>query len=273
VSPALKIHRVVIVSNPLKSQAREELPKLHTWLKNRKITVLPRNKMFQADVVITLGGDGTILAIAPEAAKANIPVLGINIGRLGFMTASELGRMYGNLAECFSGRWKISERIMLEVQAPRERNPTIALNDAVIRIGATTRVTTVVAAIEKEDLGTFTGDGIIVATPTGSTAYSLAAQGPVIYPEMEAFVITPICAHSFTQRPVVYPAKLNLVLRWEDERKGTQVQLCLDGQRVFALKPHDQIIIRRSKFKLKLLQNPAVSYFGILREKLSWGER
>ncbi len=207
------------------------------------------------------------------AARENVPVLGVNTGRLGFMTSIELPHLYTLLARVLKGKWVVSSRLMLEVKAPRASASLLALNDAVIRIGSTTRVTTILASIQGHELGRFIGDGVIVATPTGSTAYSLAAQGPVVHPDVDAFVLTPICAHSFSQRPVVFPSDQILELSLVDQRVRNEVQLCLDGQRVFLLRPGDRVSIRRATQKLKLIHDPAVSYFGILREKLSWGER
>lgn len=268
-----KIRAIAVHSNPDKARAKAELPRLKAWLLRRKIKLLSTHQLSKTDALITLGGDGTILAIAPQAARAGVPVLGVNIGRLGFMTAVELGGLYPALDRWLKGEWVLRQRLMLEVTAPRVKSPLLALNDAVIRIGSTTRVTTVYAAIEKEDLGCFTGDGVIVATPTGSTAYSLAAQGPVVHPDVDALVLTPICAHSFTQRPVVFPGRQMLELSLRDQREGNEVQLCLDGQRVFLLESGDKVSIRAASFKLKLFQDPEVKYFGVLREKLSWGER
>lgn len=271
--PPHAVRSVVVVANPEKARARQELPRLKTWLRGRGITVLNRSEMSRCDAVITLGGDGTILAVAPEAAQAGVPVLGVNIGRLGFMTAVEVRKMYPALRRWLAGEWTMSQRLMLEVWPPRGKVPLLALNDAVVRIGATTRVATFSVAVAGDRLGDFTGDGLIVATPTGSTAYSLAAQGPVMIPEMEALVLTPICAHSFRQRPVVFAGNETLELTLEDHVQSGQTQLCLDGQRVFSLKTGDQVRIGGAPIKLKLLHDPRVSYFGVLREKLSWGGR
>lgn len=267
------VRAVAIVANMEKPQAKEELARLRVWLKRRKITPLSFSQLSDADAVITLGGDGTILLVAPEAARLGIPVLGVNIGRLGFMTAVEAGRMYEALESWLSGEWTISHRMMLEASLSRFKNSFFALNDVVIRTGDTMRVISLFASIEDQDLGCFTGDGVIVATPTGSTAYSLAAQGPVVHPEVEVLIFTPICAHSFTQRPVVFPARQTLELSLHESEKKGSVQLSLDGQHSFPLKGGDRIQVHRAPFELKLFQNPHVSYFTVLREKLSWGER
>jgi NAD+ kinase len=267
------IRAVALYANPDKELALKSGAQVKKWLRVRGITTVSPTDLSKADAVITLGGDGTILAIAPRAAEAGVPVLGVNIGRLGFMTAVELKQMNTGLGDWLKGRWVVTERLMLEVHAPRVMNTLLALNDAVIRLGSTTRVTTISAMVEKENLGRFTGDGLIVATTTGSTAYSLAAQGPVVHPDVEAIILTPICPHSLTQRPIVFPSKLGLDLRLEDQRKGNEVQLCLDGQRVYMLRTGDVVRIKAARHKLKLLQNPKMPYFGVLREKLSWGGR
>ena len=264
---------IAIVPNREKIRAYHELPRLRQWLKKRGIAVLPLEQLEKAEMVLTLGGDGTILSIASRAARAGVPVLGVNIGRLGFMTAAELRHLYRVLDLWLHHRLVTSPRLMLEVTAPRIQISLLALNDVVVRIASTPRVTNVVASFRGEELGSFTGDGVIIATPTGSTAYSLAAQGPVIHPDVEAFVLTPICAHSFRQRPVVFPAQQTLELCLADQRKGNKVQLCLDGQRLFPLRHGDVVRVRKASYKLKLLQNPKVSYFEVLREKLSWGGR
>lgn len=264
---------VAVHFNPEKPRALAERPRLEAWFSRRKIRVLPLSRLANADVLLTLGGDGTILAIASQAAQRNVPVLGVNTGRLGFMTSIELPHLYKQLTRVVAGHWVMSSRLMLEIVAPRVATPMLALNDAVIRIGSTTRVTTILASIQGHELGRFIGDGVIVATPTGSTAYSLAAQGPVIHPDVNALVLTPICAHSFSQRPVVFPSDQTLELSLADQRVRNEVQLCLDGQRVFLLQSGDRVRLRRAPQKLKLIHDPSVSYFGILREKLSWGER
>jgi NAD+ kinase len=267
------VKSVALHFNPEKPRAIAERPRLEAWFARRKIRLLPLTRLGEADVLITLGGDGTILSIAPQAAQKNVPVLGINTGRLGFMTSIEVPNLYASLSRVVSGKWAVSSRLMLEVVAPRVPTPMLALNDAVIRVGSTTRVTTILASIQGQELGRFIGDGVIVATPTGSTAYSLAAQGPVVHPDVNALVLTPICAHSFSQRPVVYPADQTLEISIVDRRGRNEVQLCLDGQRVFLLHSGDRVLLRRAPQKLQLIHDPAVSYFGILREKLSWGER
>lgn len=249
------------------------MPRLRAWFKKRKIAILPIGQLAKADVLVVLGGDGTILSVAPRAAVAGVPVLGVNTGQIGFLASTQLKSLYQTLDAWAEGRWVVHERMMLEVQPPKSRQPDHALNDAVIRLKSITRVTNIIAYLNGEKLAQFTGDGVIVATTTGSTAYSLAAQGPVVHPDVDAIILTPICAHSFAQRPMVFPADYNLDLELADRRGRFEVQLCLDGQRVISLQSGDRVRVRRSPYKLKLLQSPQASYFRTLREKLNWGGR
>ncbi|MFN0117203.1 MAG: NAD(+)/NADH kinase [Elusimicrobiota bacterium] len=266
------IRSVCLVFNPQKLRAKEEIPKLKSWLSSQKVRVLSLSKLSKADALITLGGDGTILSAAPKAAELNVPVLGINVGRLGFMTSMEMDEMYSELSDWRLGAWSLSERLMLEVKLSSQKQVSYALNDAVIRIGTTSRVISVLASISGESLGRFTGDGLIIATPTGSTAYSLSAQGPVVHPDLNALILTPICPHGFTQKPVVFPSDKVVELKLDTRREIGDVQLCLDGQKVFPLKESDRVTVKPSKMRLKLFHKPSVSYFNVLREKLSWGE-
>lgn len=265
------IKSVVIVANRRKPRAQVESKRLKTWLKRRKIKALPSTQLSKADALISLGGDGTILSVAPEAARAGVPVLGINLGHLGFLTATDCRDMYSALENWVHGRWMISERMMLEVKAPCLKSPMSALNDVVIRIGATTRVTKIYPTIDREKIGCITADGVIIATSTGSTAYSLSAFGPVVHPQVDAMIMTPIAPHSFVQRPLVFPAHLKIDLKLHDYRNKHEVLLTLDGQKVYVLNPTDNVTVRRSPYRLKLLVDPKNPYFKILRDKLSWG--
>ncbi len=262
---------VAIFANPFKKRSKKEVSRLKVWLARHKISILPSRSISQAEVIFSLGGDGTVLSLAPQAAKLGIPILGINLGRLGFLTASDANDMGRILNLWMKNQLVTSERMMLEVEAPMLKRPLIALNDAVVRTGATSRVITVDASVENESLGCFVGDGIIVSTSTGSTAYSLSASGPVVHPGMDALLLTPICAHSFTQRPVVFPAYQELCLELHERRTSDDVQLTLDGQKTFMLKNGDKVYIRKAPFKLKLLCDPEMPYFKLLREKMSWG--
>lgn len=269
----LKIHSVCLVANPNKDNARRELLRLRAWFKSLGIRVVAADRFNQAQAVVTLGGDGTLLTMAPKAAQAGIPILGINLGHLGFLTTMGPYEIETHLLDWLKTGWQESHRTLLKVQIPRLKKTLLALNDAVLRVGSVTRMTRIRASIQNEALGFFTGDGVIVATSTGSTAYSLSAQGPVIHPSLEALVLTPICAHTFSQRPVVFPANQSLELVLDDDRAGTPVFLCLDGREVISLVRGDRVVMAGAEERLRLIFKPEISYFGILRDKLSWGVR
>lgn len=269
----MNIRSIAICPNLQKPKAIREVSRLKAWIKRKGIFALAPHQIKKADAAIILGGDGTILKWAPDLARLGTPVFSVNVGHLGFLTTVEVKHLYRSLEEWLQGRWVVSERMLLEVTAPRTKKPLLALNDAVIRLKASNRVTKIQASINNEKLAVFTGDGVIVATTTGSTAYSLSAQGPVVHPDVEAMILTPICPHSFSQKPLVFPSHHVMELQMSDRRDKNQVQLCMDGQRIYPLKCGDRLHIRRSPYKLKLIQDPKISYFGVLRDKLHWGGR
>jgi NAD+ kinase len=223
--------------------------------------------------LLVLGGDGTLLAAARVAAAKGIPILPINMGSLGFLTSFMLEELYPALEDILAGRLTISERVMLHVELDRG-GKTIdkqsVLNEAVINKGALARMIELELIIDNDFVCRYRADGLIVASPTGSTAYSLSAGGPIVHPAVESFVITPICPHTLSDRPVVVrdtsivEAKLSV---------GTEsVFLTLDGQKGIPLQPTDRVRISRAQQLLKLIQTPNKSYFEILRNKLKWGE-
>jgi NAD+ kinase len=246
---------------------------LRRWFQRHGIKVLGRADLARAEAAIALGGDGTILSVAPDLIPLGIPILGINIGRLGFLTASDLAKLYPTLEKLLKGRLGISERMALVVEPPNGRKKRLVLNDCVVKVGRTARVVELSAWINGQRLGGFIGDGLIVASPTGSTAYSLAAGGPVVHPSMEALILTPICPHSLTQRPVVFPADREVRIRYESPGRQAEVLVSLDGQRSFPLKTGEEIKIRQAENRLKIYYNPEQRFFGLLQHKLKWGER
>jgi NAD+ kinase len=223
--------------------------------------------------LLVLGGDGTLLAAARVAAAKGIPILPINMGSLGFLTSFMLEELYPALEDIFAGRLTISERVMLHVELERGGKTVdkqSVLNEVVINKGALARMIELELIIDNDFVCRYRADGLIVASPTGSTAYSLSAGGPIVHPAVESFVITPICPHTLSDRPVVVrdtsiiEAKLSV---------GTEsVFLTLDGQKGIPLQPTDRVRISRAQQLLKLIQTPNKSYFEILRNKLKWGE-
>jgi NAD+ kinase len=228
----------------------------------------------QSDLLIVLGGDGTLLSAARLAADRKVPILAVNLGGLGFLTTVSQDELYLILEEIFSGKHRVSERVMLETEIVRSGSVIrrqIALNDAVLNKAALARIMDVELRVDGEYVTTYKADGLILSTPTGSTAYSLAAGGPIVYPTVEAFVVTPICPHTLTNRPLVIPDSARIEI---DFQAGDDpVFLTLDGQLGIELARGDHIVVRKASEKLHLVRPARKTYFQILRNKLKWGER
>lgn len=228
----------------------------------------------QADLIIVLGGDGTLLAAARSLAGRPVPVLPIHLGGLGFLSSVNQNELFSILEDALAGRNRISERTMLEAVVLRgdmERAKYRALNDAVLNKGAMSRIVDLDLAVNGEFVCSYKADGLIVSTPTGSTAYSLAAGGPIVQPTVGAFVITPICPHTLTNRPLVIPdtSQVEIVFRGGDE----PIYITLDGQIGVELLAHDRVHITGAPERLRLVRPQRKTYFEILRTKLKWGER
>lgn len=229
-----------------------------------------------SDMIIVLGGDGTFLSIARRMKTVSVPVVGVNMGQLGFLTEIPKSEAVQMLDSVLRGAAvKISERALLDVTLKRKKKVIFSgpvVNDAVIAKGSISRIMGVQVSVNGNWVSDLKADGIIVSTPTGSTAYSLASGGPIIEPSLDVVVITPICPHSLTQRPIVVSdsSMLEIVLK----EKPDQVLLTLDGQDAFEMQKGDVVTIRRfKKHALKLISSPTRDYFRILREKLSFGQR
>jgi NAD+ kinase len=229
------------------------------------------------DMVLVLGGDGTLLSMADSIAVAgtSLPILGVNFGSLGFLTEVTLPELYGALEAALSGTARIEERMML--QSTTKRNgPSpgrhIALNDVVITKAARARMIDLSVSVGPEFVTRVKADGLIVATPTGSTAYNLAAGGPIVQPQVDAFILTPIAPHTLTNRPIVIPAgsvvRVQPIIESRDE-----VFVTFDGQAGFQLQEGDEIRVQRADRPLRLIRPSTRSYFEVLRQKLKWGER
>lgn len=226
------------------------------------------------DLIVVLGGDGTLLSVARGTQTEGIPLLGVNLGSLGFLTETALDRLDPVIDAVIAGRCTIEERTMLEVgvlHRERTRGPFVVLNDAVINKAALARMIEMEASVDGAYLTTYRADGLIVATPTGSTAYSLAAGGPIVYPDMEAVIITPICPHTLTNRSLVVPGRVTVEVRIHSGEQD--IHLTLDGQIGIELAPADRVQIRKSAARTRLVHCPDREWFGVLRQKLKWGER
>lgn len=227
-----------------------------------------------AEAIVVLGGDGTMLAAHRLVAGKGIPVLGINLGSLGFLTTVSKEDMYSALENMLSGGCTIEERSMLTASVMRSGatiSDYLVLNDVVINKGALARIIDLETFIDDGYVTTFKADGLIISTPTGSTAYSLSAGGPILYPTLESVVVTPICSHTLTNRPLVLPDAVTVRIRLKSQSED--VFLTVDGQTGCALMPEDVVEIRKAAYKARLFVVGGGSYFDLLRTKLKWGER
>ncbi len=227
------------------------------------------------DLIIVLGGDGTLLSVARSAAQGAVPMLGVNYGGLGFLTATTASELLEATGCVLDGDFTTSERHLLraEITGPDRTVPFVrdVLNDAVINKTHLARIVELSATIDGELMSSFRADGLIVCTTTGSTAYSLAAGGPIVMPEVDAIVLTPICPHTLTNRPLVVPGSSCIEIRQESHDQ--EVILTLDGQEGVILEPGATVTIRRAAATLHLLHPLPRSYFDVLRTKLHWGQR
>jgi NAD+ kinase len=226
------------------------------------------------DLLVVLGGDGTLLSAARLAADRKVPILAVNLGSMGFLTTVSQDELYSILEDIFAGRHRISERVMLEAEIVRGGavvRRQIALNDAVLNKAALARIMDLELRVDGEYVTTYKADGLILSTPTGSTAYSLAAGGPIVYPSVEAFAIIPICPHTLTNRPLVIPDSATIEV---DFQAGDDaVFLTLDGQIGIELSRGDRTRVRKAAEKLLLVRPAKKTYYEVLRNKLKWGER
>jgi len=225
------------------------------------------------DLVVVLGGDGTLLSVARLVEGKDVPILGVNLGSLGFLTEVTVAELFPVLEEVLAGHFTVSERVMLNCRVYRQGEriaQAVVLNDVVINKGALARIIEMETYVDGIYVNTFRADGLIIATPTGSTAYSLAAGGPILYPSLEALIINPICPFTLTNRPLVIPdlVTIEVVLVKENE----DVLVTLDGQVGVALRYRDVIEIRKAEKRLRLIECPGKNYFEILRTKLKWGD-
>lgn len=270
--------------------AVEVAKELKVWLEQREVQVLLEQHLAAdmgiaagvdgvelphlVECIIVLGGDGTLISVARDVGALNVPILGVNLGSLGFLTEITLDGLYDELERVLAGNFTVSNRIMLEAVISRSEEPAAhyqVLNDIVINKGALARIVDMEVWVDEQYLTTFKADGLIVSTPTGSTAYNLAAGGPIIYPGLNCLVITPICAHTLTNRPIIVSdeAVIRIIMRIDEER----VFITADGQIGMALQAQDVVVIRKAHMCTSLIKSASKEYFEVLRTKLRWGER
>ncbi len=264
---------------------------LINWLKDRGCTPLINQHLARhldyssaledseiremAELVVVLGGDGTLLSVARLFSNKKIPILGINLGSLGFLTEVTVDELYPLLEECLTNGPRFCSRMMLHVSVVRQGcliQKWQALNEAVINKGAIARIVDLETTVDDTPLSTFKADGLIISTPTGSTGYSLSAGGPIIHPSMSCIVITPICPHTLTNRPIVVTDR-SVISVTVTSSFDEKVYLTLDGQTGFELLEGDSVLIRKAEATTNLVISGNRDYFEILRTKLKWGER
>ena len=269
--------------------AKKECKRLRDWFTQRGITVYTEEMASRAhvtqcleedtsipdtvDLVVVLGGDGTLLGAARKVGRYGLPILGVNLGGLGFLTEIPLEMLYKDIEKVITGQVTVEPRLMLQASVLRngeEKCRFSVLNDVVINKGALARIIDLRVSIDGHFLTTFRSDGLIISTPTGSTGYNLSAGGPILYPDLEALILTPICPFTLTQRPIIVPD--TSVIEVQMGKHNEEVILTFDGQVGFDLMAHDRVIISKSEKKLKLIKSPDQDYYDILRTKLKWGE-
>jgi len=283
--------RVAIVCKPRKEELVQLLPELIEWLRqhgyeplldreggtySQAAPVVDRTEMpaHTPGLVVVLGGDGTLLSVARIFAATGTPILSVNLGSLGFLTEVRLGDLYATLESWCADCHTLETRAMLHSEVWREGaflTSYEALNEVVVSKGDIARMGEFVVELDGRHVARFRADGVIVSTPTGSTAYTLAANGPILTPDVDALVVTPICPHLLTLRPIVLRGDSKLTVRVEGI--PTQCLLTVDGQTGFELRIDDEVRCRRSSYTVKLVRLSESGFFDALRSKLSWGER
>jgi NAD+ kinase len=275
-----RIHSAVIIVNSLKEQAVTLLEEVKEYLRKMSIasevirvdeqnmpSVSPKT-----DLAITLGGDGTLLYGARCLAGCNVPILAVNLGDFGFITEVSSSEWADALTKYLDGRLGISKRIMFDAQVRRGGDVLqgfSGLNDAVVRAGDFARIIALRIHLSGTYVARYRADGLIVATPTGSTAYSMSAGGPILHPEMDAFVLNPICPFTLSNRPIVIPGSE----RWEvevEQTQRTQIVLVIDGHDVFYLEPEDRVVFCKSEKHSLIIQSDKRNFYEVLRTKLNW---
>jgi NAD+ kinase len=284
------LENIGIIAKHTEEKAVEVVSGLAAWIGDRKKNaildretasvmraengVLRSRLPEMSDIIVAIGGDGTLLSAARVVGTSGVPILAVNMGSLGFITDVTLEELYSAMEAVMSGEFECDERMMLVCHVHRlgERvaNYTV-LNDVVVNKGALAKIIDIKAYVDDLYLTTFKADGLIISTPTGSTAYSMSAGGPIVHPTMRCILITPICPHTLTNRPLVIPD--TMAIKAELRTRETDILLTLDGQVGFGIREDDIIEVKKSASPLKLVKSPFKDYFEVLRTKLKWGER
>jgi NAD+ kinase len=284
----MSIKKIGIIANIAKESSFDDVLRFAKWLLKqgiesyfeeeiaRKISgnmgIDINNLASQADLLVVFGGDGTILRTARAVKEFHVPIVGINLGGFGYLTEINLNEMYTAFDFILSGDYQTETRMMLDVELNHDNGTSIegtVLNDVVINRGNLSRIVQLETMVDDRYLTTFKADGLIVSTPTGSTAYSLSAGGPIVFPQQDSIIMNPICPHTLTNRPLILPegSKIKIVL-WTKEHGAT---ITLDGQVSFTLVSGEAMTIKKSKHATTLVSSPHRDYLEILRTKLGWG--
>jgi len=275
--------RIAITFHPHKPPARELADDLNAWLKERGVksfiindenTNQKHSNIQDVNLLVSMGGDGTLLDAVGRVFRYNIPVIGVNLGKLGFLTELTQDDLYPAMEKILAGRYRIEERAMISsmVYHPDKKKPEAfhALNDIVIGRASPYAISiTIESHIDEAYLGTYSADGLIISTATGSTAYSMAANGPIISPALPVMIASPICPHTLSVRPLIISAKETYAV--ELKKFPREASLTCDGRSGTMLQPGDKISFKLSKYKVKMVRVYSVSFYELLRRKLGWG--
>jgi len=279
--------RIGVIIKRASNEAKSAAGGLEAWLKNKDMEVFfhepaaDKNSSRRApdsslppdlDLVVVLGGDGTLLYAARLVGQTGTPLLGVNLGGLGFLTEISMIDLYPTLDKVLRGEFTVDSRMMLAVELKRKQTAVAretVLNDAVINKAALARILELKVKINGEDLTTFRADGLIISTPTGSTAYNLSAGGPIVHPAQETILLTPICPFTLTNRPLILPESVEIEV--EMDARASDMVLTLDGQAFYNLEPGDLVRVSRARTTTAIIKSPYKGYFEILKTKLGWG--
>ncbi len=270
----LNIRNAGLITKKDDHRPDEYAEKLAHWLQEKGIGVVVNDIDADLDLIVVLGGDGTLLHIAETAARHSIPVLGINMGNLGFLTELTENETFLALEKILTGDVTIENRLMLRARLLSENQQTAyryALNDVVIAKNVLDRLLNLRTVADGQYITTYRADGLIFSSPTGSTAYNLSAGGPLVYPGLATITVTPICPFMLSSRPIILPADKRIKTRYEAGNRSERAQVIIDGQPFWEMKDGDELEIQTAKHFLQLVVSSTRDYFTILRNKLHWG--
>jgi len=270
----LVLRQAGIITKKNDAPAETYATMLTDWLQDRQVSVSINNIFPELDIIIVLGGDGTLLHIAEQAARYSIPVLGINLGNLGFLTELTKNETVDTLEYILNKEITIENRLMLKANFSTDSEPTdyrYALNDIVINKNAFDRLLNLSTTADEQYITTYKADGLIFSSPTGSTAYNLSAGGPLVYPGLATILVTPICPFMLGSRPIILPSDKIIRTRLDSRDKDAEAQIIVDGQAVWHMKNNDLLEIETAEHTLQLIVSSKRDYFTILRNKLHWG--